>query len=276
MTKISILGCGWLGFPLAKAIITTGFSVNGSTTSTEKLSILEESGINPFLININRNEENPPFGKSTSGQIEAFLNESSILIIDIPPKLRGENADNFVDKINFLIPLIEKSTIEKVLFISSTSVYGESDLLITEETKPDADTESGKQLIIAETLLQSNFTFKTTVLRFGGLIDEDRNPIKFLAGKENVENPDAPINFIHQEDCIGIILKIIDSESWNQTFNAVAPFHPTREKYYTQKAIEKNLAVPTFSHEKESAKKIISSTKIETVLDYSFKKVQRL
>ena len=52
MTKISILGCGWLGFPLAKALITKGFSVNGSTTSVEKLPILENSGISPFLINV--------------------------------------------------------------------------------------------------------------------------------------------------------------------------------------------------------------------------------
>jgi nucleoside-diphosphate-sugar epimerase len=276
MTKISILGCGWLGFPLAKAMIAKGFSISGSTTSTEKVSILEESGINPFLININLNEVSLPVGKSTSLEIESFLNESSILIIDIPPKLRGDNADSFVDKIAYLIPIIEKSTIEKVLFISSTSVYGENNLLVTEETKPNADSESGKQLIITESLLLNNINFKTTILRFGGLIGKDRNPIKFLAGKENIENPGAPINFIHLEDCIGIIIQIIESNSWDQTYNAVAPFHPSREEYYTQKAKELNLPLPKFNHKKESTKKIISSAKIENVLHYSFKKVQRL
>jgi nucleoside-diphosphate-sugar epimerase len=58
--------------------------------------------------------------------------------------------------------------------------------------------------------LQGNSRFKTTILRFGGLIGEDRNPIRFLAGRENLENPDAPINLIHQTDCIGIILRIIE------------------------------------------------------------------
>jgi hypothetical protein len=38
------------------------------------------------------------------------------------------------------------------------------------------------------------------------LIGEDK-PIKFIAGRENMDNPDAPINLIHQADCIGIILK---------------------------------------------------------------------
>ncbi|MBF7091990.1 SDR family NAD(P)-dependent oxidoreductase [Flavobacterium sp. ALJ2] len=272
MTKISILGCGWLGFPLAKAMIAKDFSVKGSTTTSEKIALLEESGINPFLININLNEVNSLFGKSLSLEIDSFLNESSILIIDIPPKLRGDNTESFVDKIAFLIPFIEESTIEKVLFISSTSVYGENNVLVTEETKTNADSESGKQLAISEILLLRNTNFKTTILRFGGLIGEDRNPIKFLAGKENIENPEAPINFIHLEDCIGIILKIIESNSWDQIYNAVAPFHPSREEYYTQKAREQNLALPKFIHEKESTKKIISSAKIENVLHYTFAK----
>ena len=52
MTKISILGCGWLGLPLAKALIGNGFSVNGSTTSIDKIGLLENAGITPFLIEI--------------------------------------------------------------------------------------------------------------------------------------------------------------------------------------------------------------------------------
>lgn len=272
MTKISILGCGWLGSPLAKAMIAKGFSVNGSTTSTEKISRLKESGINPYLINITLNEDNSPFDKNISLEIETFLNGSSVLIIDIPPKLRGENTESFVDKIAFLIPFIEKSTIEKVLFISSTSVYGESNLLITEQTKPNPETESGKQLLISEALLQDNNNFKTTILRFGGLIGEDRNPIKFLAGKENIENPEAPINFIHLEDCMGIILKIIESNSWDELYNAVAPFHPSRKEYYTLKAKENNLPLPKFNHDNISLKKVISSAKIENVLGYTFTK----
>jgi UDP-N-acetyl-D-mannosaminuronate dehydrogenase len=32
MKQISILGCGWLGLPLAKALLQKGFSVHGSKT----------------------------------------------------------------------------------------------------------------------------------------------------------------------------------------------------------------------------------------------------
>ncbi|MNQ45247.1 hypothetical protein D3C85_590250 [compost metagenome] len=212
--------------------------------------------------------------ESISETINDFLTESEILIIDIPPKLRA-NTDSsrkiFVEKIETLIPFIEKSTIKKVLFVSSTSVYGDQNDLITEETNPNPETESGKQLLLAEAILQKNHNFQTTILRFGGLIGEDRHPVKFLAGKENLENPDAPVNLIHQNDCINIIKEIIHQSKWNEVFNAVAPFHPTREDYYTQKAKEHNVVLPKFNSEKSNIKKIISSQKIESILKYQFK-----
>ncbi|MCM0665581.1 SDR family oxidoreductase [Flavobacterium tyrosinilyticum] len=268
MTKISILGCGWLGLPLAKTLIATGNSVNGSTTSENKLSILKDAGINSFLVTVE--------SESVSENTTNFLAESEILIIDIPPKLRANQSFStplemtFVNKIKNLIPFIAKSTVKKVLFVSSTSVYGDENGLVTEETSPNPDTESGKQLVLAEKLLQENQNFDTTILRFGGLIGEDRHPVKFLAGKENLDNPDAPINLIHQNDCIGIIDEIINQSKWNEVFNAVAPFHPTREDYYTQKAIEMNLPEPKFSSEKSNIKKVVSSEKIENYLNYKF------
>jgi nucleoside-diphosphate-sugar epimerase len=143
---------------------------------------------------------------------------------------------------------------------------------VTEETKTCPDTESGKQLVQAEQLLQSNSNFKTTILRFGGLIGEDRHPIKFLAGRKNIDNPNAPINLIHQEDCIGIILEILELDSWKETFNAVTPFHPSRKEYYTQKAIDLNLELPEFNAENSSFGKTILSSKVENVLKYSFAK----
>jgi NAD dependent epimerase/dehydratase family enzyme len=87
-----------------------------------------------------------------------------------------------------------------------------------------------------------------------------------------LDNADAPVNLIHQDDCIGIILKIIEADYWNETFNAVAPSHPSRELYYTQKAMDLNLALPKFNSERNSVGKIILSARIENVLKYTFTK----
>jgi nucleoside-diphosphate-sugar epimerase len=271
--KIGILGCGWLGLPLAKSLLSKGYEIKGSTTSESKIEVLKDAGISPFQIQLEEHQ--------IIGNIEDFLKETDVLIIDIPPGLRKvistSNEMTFVRKVKTLIPFIEKSDVQKVIFVSSTSVYGDGFPIveITEETKPNPDTESGKQLAITETLLQSNPHFKTTVIRFGGLLGDDRHPIKFLAGRTNIENPDAPVNMIEREDCIGIIEKIlkqVQHDNWGETFNAVAPQHPTRKAYYHKKAEILNLPLPTFAEDSESKGKIISSKKVKTILGYSFQK----
>lgn len=264
--NISILGCGWLGFPLAKSLLQKGFLVKGSTTTMEKMSVLENAGIDSYLLALSEEE--------IKGDIDNFLSNSQILIIDIPPKLRGNSNENFVAKIQNLIPFIEKSSVEKVIFVSSTSVYSDaiSIDLITEKTIPNPDTESGKQLLEAEKILQNNSNFKTTIIRFGGLIGEDRHPIKFLAGRENLENPDGPINLIHQLDCIGILEGILEKNCFGEIFNAVAPFHPSRKVYYSKKAQELNLPLPKFDESKPSVGKTISSEKVSMVLGYEFQR----
>jgi nucleoside-diphosphate-sugar epimerase len=263
MKQISILGCGWLGLPLAKQLLQKDFIVKGSTTSESKIPLLKNLGVIPFRITIS--------DKAIIGSIIDFLENSELLIINIPPKLRAAEKEDFVSKIQHLITCIESSSVTKILFVSSTSVYADTNENITEDTIPQPSTESGMQLLQSESILQKNTSFQTTVVRFGGLIGEDRHPIRFLAGRKNIENPDSPINLIHQEDCIGIIESIIDRDCWNETFNAVTPFHPSRKDYYTQKAIEMNLDLPEFNVDSISNGKTISSDKIQTILNYHFK-----
>jgi nucleoside-diphosphate-sugar epimerase len=269
--KVSILGCGWLGFPLAKKLIEIGFEVKGSTTTENKLAVLKSNKIAPYLLELSETK--------ISECISDFLYNSDILIIDIPPGLRkiteATSEKTFVAKIEHLIPFIENSTVKKVIFISSTSVYADTSPIstVTEESVLHPDTESGKQLVEVENLLRNNSNFQTTIIRFGGLIGEDRNIAKMLTGKSNVANPDAPINLIHQQDCIGIICEILKQNCWNETFNAVLPNHPTRKNYYSKKAKQLHLIAPIFTENETNVGKIVSSEKLETILGYRFIKL---
>lgn len=271
MASISLLGCGWLGLPLAKSLLSNGHTVYGSTTSVDKLELLKNAGISPFQIQLEEHQ--------IIGTIKEFLKKTDVLIINIPPGLRKINSTSeemsFVNKIKNLIPFIEKSGVQKVLFVSSTSVYGDGFPIveITEETKPNPDTESGKQLVIAETLLQSNPHFKTTVIRFGGLIGEDRNPIYQLQHK-TIPNPDAPINLIHQLDCIGIIETILEQEKWDEIYQASSINTLTRRAYYTAKAKKLGIRNPIFEEKIVSKGKHILSKKIEKELNYTFKVIK--
>lgn len=263
-TSISILGTGWLGLPLAIRLQELGYLVKGSTTSEEKVPDLKIKNIKPYLLELTES--------GVEGNISEFLKNSTILIINIPPGLRKNPESNFVAKIQKIFPFIEISSVKKVLFISSTSVFADHENfpMITSKTSPDATNNSGKQLLEVEELLQSNSHFKTTILRFGGLYDERRHPASMLSKRSDIKNPLAPVNLIHRIDCLGIIQKIIEGNYWNQKFNAASPQHPSKYDYYSKVCREMGLSVPDYDHTVPSEGKIIDASELMSRLSYSF------
>jgi nucleoside-diphosphate-sugar epimerase len=263
--KICIIGCGWLGFPLAKSMIKKGYLVKGSTTSSEKISVLNSNKIEGFLVKLS--------SEGIIGDLKICLSDCDTLVLNIPPGLRKNPEANYVKQMQYILPYVEASSVKKVLFVSSTSVYDDSELypIISETSQTSITSNTAKQLLAVETLFQNNFNFKTTILRFSGLYNEDRHPATFLSGKHNIKNPDAPINLIHQSDCIDIIESIIKQNVWNEIFNASAPSHPKKQVFYTSACKAQNLALPTFDNSQKSKGKIIDSTKLAHDLDYTFK-----
>jgi nucleoside-diphosphate-sugar epimerase len=245
MKNVSILGCGWLGESLAISLIEEGFTVKGSTTSEEKLAVLEASRIETYLVNILDFEE-----------YDAFLH-TDILIIAITSK----DIDGFEN----LIQQIENSPIQKVIFISSTSVYPNINGVVTENT----NTKESLLAEIEELFRQNNF-FETTILRFAGLFGPERYPGNWFSGDRKIPQPQGYVNMIHQEDCIEIIHEIIDQNCWNTTLNACSNHHPKRIEFYTIAKLSKGLKVPAFEENEKLSYKIISSKKLQEALDYTF------
>ena len=256
--KIGIIGCGWLGLPLAKEFISNNYKVKGSTTTKEKLKILKNQGIEAYLIEIAEN--------SISDSIDSFLYELDILIVDIPPKIRKEVNTSYSEKIKRLIK--QSNKVKNILFISSTSVYGSMQGKIDSNTITLPDSENGKEILKTENLVKNK---NNTILRFGGLIGEGRNPLKYLIQKNEVLNADAPINYIHQKDCIGIINAIISKGKWGETYTAVAPFHPSKIDYYNYICDYKKIKRLNFSNKKTEINKEIYDDRIENELNYTFK-----
>ena len=264
--QISVIGCGWLGFPLAKSFIEKGYSVKGSTTTEGKVVDLKANQIEGYLVSISCD--------IIKGEIEDCLSNSDLLILNIPPSLRNHTEPNsYVKRIQLLIPFIEKTKIKNVLFISSTSVYNNNEAFptITESTLLNPKSESGQQLLKVEQLLQDNPNFNTTILRFSGLFGNGRHPAKVLSGKTNLKNPDAPVNLIHLKDCIAIVHSIVELEIWNDTFNVATEPHPSRIDYYTSVCKSLNVSPPEFDLQTSSKGKLIDASKLVQILDYSFK-----
>ncbi|MFL1894542.1 NAD(P)H-binding protein [Aquimarina sp. 2-A2] len=264
---VSILGLGWLGLPLAEAFLSEGYTIKGSTTSEAKLAAIQSKGITAFSITLTET--------AVKGDVKSFLKDSEVLIIGIPPGLRRDPSSDFVSKILKLLPSIEASTIQHVLFISSTTVFEDKKEFpaIIAQTIPNSDSEAGKQLVLVEKLLRNNSNFTTTILRFGGLIGGDRHPATMLSGRTNVQNPEAPVNLIEREDCIQLILRIVENNAWDKIYNAAAPNHPTKAEYYTTECLKRELPLPKYDYMSVSKGKIIDSKEIQRDLGYEIKDV---
>ncbi len=253
-----------MGFPLAKTLVSEGLSVKGSTTSNDKLETLTNADIDAFLIQLQ------PEG--IIGNITDFLSNSTTVVINIPPGLRKNPTKDHVAEIKHLIRAIEEHRVPNVIYISSTSVFKDDENfpVIGHNTKPNGMSSSAKQLIEIEELLQNNTSFKTTIIRFAGLFDAERHPAKFLSGRTNISNPEAPVNLIHKNDCIEIISKVIKTNRWNICLNASFPDHPTKKDYYSAYCELHDLTLPVFNSDKKSEGKIIDSSKLEQLLNFTF------
>lgn len=162
---------------------------------------------------------------------------------------------------------IEKSEIENVLFVSSTSVYEDNNKIISES---DGEESTQSQLLTIENLFRKSGKFKTTIVRFGGLIGYSRNPGKFFSKGRLVHNPDSHVNLIHRDDCIGIISQIVEQEVWGEVFNCCADTHPTKKEFYTQAAKSIGSSPPEFVISGSQSFKIISNQKVKQFLNYEF------
>lgn len=263
---ISILGCGWLGLPLAQHLIHRNHSVKGSTTTKGKIKTLKNRAIEPYKI-----ELSPEIADSKT--ISDFW-KSDVLVLNIPPGRKHENVIEYHSKqVQSVIDHVRNSSIKFIIFISSTSVYPDNPGIVQEQdTIPGKATrESGNALLRAEDLLMASDDFETTVLRFGGLYGGDRHPAKYMAGRKNLGKANAPVNLIHRDDCIGIISNIVEENITSEIFNAVCDGHPTRKEYYTAACRSLGLEPPSFKKSQEREQyKVVSNEKLKSVLQYEF------
>ena len=226
-----------------------GYRLKTSTTSPARLPTLAALPSEAHIVDI---------GKPLD-DIDAFL-QSSTLIVNITSK--------DIDGFERLVRKIEMSEIEAVLFVSSTSVYPDSCKLVSEtagEESPD------HPLVDIENLFLQSRQFRTTIVRFAGLIGGSRHPGRFFRGGKTVRNPDANVNLIHRDDCIDIIDRIVANGLWGETFNACADTHPSKREFYTQAAKMAGAPLPEFEDSGERSYKIVDNRKLKRVLGYAFR-----
>lgn len=269
--EVSILGCGWLGRPLARHLVGRGVSVRGSTTTPEKVKMLRQDGIEPYRLVLD---------PDVSGEDVASFFASPVLVLNVPPP-RG--VDDVLERhrrqIDAVRSAAEEGDVEWILFASSTGVYPNVERRVTEADQPPGQPDalpgrrrsSGRAVLAAEAQLMNDSAVAATVVRFGGLYGEDRHPGRFLAGRTNVSRPEAPVNLIHREDCVGVLRTLLKQDVRDEVFNACADAHPTRRAVYTRAAERLGLEPPTFDDADPTTGKIVDNQKVKARCGYRFR-----
>ncbi|MCL1094917.1 SDR family oxidoreductase [Shewanella kaireitica] len=259
INSVCIVGCGWFGLPLAQELVARGVTVNGSKRNSEGASALSKDGINGFALDLAEVEQ------QSLPALKAALN-TDCLVVNIPPGLR-KDPHAYHAKLTKLIALISGIRYQKIVFVSTTGVYPSLDKIMTEQ---DAAGHSE----VSEKLLQAEAMFlaldNSCIARFSGLVGPKRHPGRFLAGKTELAEPLAPVNIVHQHDCIGAVAKLIFDANSAGVYNVCAPKHPTRQDFYRQASLKLGLVEPQFVQDSTAGGKLISSNRLIKELNFEY------
>ena len=257
--RVSVLGCGWLGLPLARNLVRRGHNVKGSVTRTGKLVELAAAGIQ------GRRLELSPI---PSGDTEGFFN-TDVLVVTLPPKRREPGVETrYPAQIAAALQATPPGT--QIVFTGSTSVYPELNRTVTEADAGEAEapiSASGRAILAAEALLRER---GAVILRLAGLYGYDRQPGHNLSGRD-VSGGDAHVNLVHRDDVVRVLVETIEESVQNATLNVCADQHPTRREVYTRQAERLGLAPPHFVEPHIKDHKLVSSEALKTALGFTFR-----
>lgn len=259
------MGAGWLGWPLARHLQKRGYALKTSTTTLEKLTLLQAEALNPCLLQVDEgrvNLSNPDFF------------DTDVIVLNIPPSRRRPDVESWYPaQIQAIVAAAQQNEAGKILFISSTSVYGDVNAEVDENTIPQPDTASARAVLQAEAIVKSHFPgASSSILRMSGLIGGERKAGRFFAGKKDIPEGNAPVNLVHLDDCIGVIETLIEQEAWGKLYNVCADDHPRKADYYTAQAIQEGFEPPVFLTDDMPRFKVVRNDLVRRELNYIFKR----
>ncbi len=225
--KRLIIGCGFVGFPLAKLWNEAGDTVYATTRNPQRQVDFEALGLNPVLADIT--------DTTTLHSLNELEFDTVVVAVGMDRSRYSSVHHVYVDGLkNVLSNLYER--IGHIIYISSTGVYGNFDGDWVDESSPtDPQREGGRACLAAEqTLTESSFGDRATILRMAGLYGGTRVPTRGTIESKQWDKLSASgyLNLIHVDDAVTAICAIAQQRLLQETF-LVSDSNPTlRREYY--------------------------------------------
>lgn len=217
---------------------------------------LEYAGIEAVILNL----------ADGVADAHAALLSSDVFVINIPPGRRDPGRrDQYAAWIETLVSKISADA--HVIFVSSTSVYPDLSREVFEGDESADAGGSAAALLDAESIVRERIE-RHTVIRFGGLYGYDRKPGRFFAGRTDIPGGLNPVNMIHLDDAVGVLVWAISDGITGVTFNACAPRHPSRSEFYEGWAARSGSEAPGFVRNETDHKRVSPQRLLD--LGYTF------
>ena len=252
MKSAVIIGLGWVGLPTAQALSSVYNVVQGTVRSTTKQQQLK-SIAEPIAIEL----LDLPAAKPTTPIAEPDLG-----IICFPPGIRRGPASVYFEKLETLFSWFKPA---HLLFISSTSVYrNDIDWAFEDRRLEQLDSP----LVLAEQYVQQQIT-NTAILRFGGLMGDDRIPAKYF--KDQLPKANHWVNYLHRVDAVRSIVYAAEQQLTG-SYNVCSPEHALKKEVVLDSAQKSGLTAPSqFQETVEQGKRVASDKLIQVGFSYTFR-----
>ena len=200
MSKL-IIGCGYLGERVARRWLAAGHEVSGLIRRDTEAGRLANLGIRPILADVTQPE-------TVRGLPAA---ETVLHCVGYDPASGRSRSQVYVDGLRNVLDALAP-TVQRVVLISSTGVFGEANGHWVNEDSPCRPTrETARILLEAEQLLAAHRLGSLSIaLRLAGLYGRGRLPRisapSTQSGQPMLVPPGHWVNLIHVDDAASVVL----------------------------------------------------------------------
>ena len=263
MRSVAIVGLGWLGLPLARHLKNLGWEVKGTKRTHDGVEQMRLMRLEAYHLELT------PEINADPDDVSALLDVDS-LIINIPPSQYFFDLNQYVEGVQNLVNEALLQGVSHIIFISSTSVFPDISANFNESAIPQPDSDIGRALVEIENGLAQMQDIDCDIIRFAGLVGNDRHPVYSLAGKQALKCGHSPVNLVHLDDCARAIQLLLETLGGYRLYHLAAPIHQTREEYYRHAAEKYGLEPPHFISSEQDPQRIIMAEKICHELEFVY------
>ncbi len=199
MARVLIAGCGYVGSALAERLVVAGHEVWGLRRNPDRLP----AGVKHFAADMSVPESLLPLPE---GLDYVFYTASAA-----DGSAAAYRAAYATGPAN-LIAALERQTLQRIFFTSSTGVYGQNDgTWIDETSAAQPPRPAARALLEGEARLWAS-GFPATVMRLSGIYGPGRTRLidSVRDGSARcVEGRTAVLNHIHRDDCAGALAHLM-------------------------------------------------------------------